>query len=36
MSNEEKNLAIMAMKSKEKWLYDRIMTSKKRKRSQVR
>ncbi|XP_068747917.1 pescadillo homolog [Montipora capricornis] len=36
MSNEEKNLAIMAMKSKEKWLYNRIMTSKKRKRSQVK
>ena len=32
---EEKNLAIMVMKKKDKRLYDRIMHSKKKKRSEV-
>lgn len=36
LSKEEKNLAIMAMKKKDKWLYDRIMHSKKKKRSEVK
>ena len=35
LSKEEKNLAIMAMKKKDKRLYDRIMHSKKKKRSEV-
>ena len=35
MSKEEKNLALMAMKKKDKRLYDRIMHSKKKKRSEV-
>ena len=35
LSKEEKNLAIMAMKKKDKRLYDRIMHSKK-KRSEVK
>lgn len=36
MSKEEKNLALMAMKKKDKRLYDRIMHSKKKKRTEVR
>lgn len=36
MTKEEKNLALMAMKKKDKRLYDRIMHSKKKKRSEVR
>lgn len=36
LSKEEKNLAIMAMKKKDKRLYDRIMHSKKKKRSEVK
>ena len=35
MTKEEKNLALMAMKKKDKRLYDRIMHSKKKKRSEV-
>jgi len=35
MSKEEKNLALMPMKKKDKRLYDRIMHSKKKKRSEV-
>lgn len=36
LSKEEKNLAIMAMKKKDRRLYDRIMHSKKKKRSEVK
>lgn len=36
MTKEEKSLALMAMKKKDKRLYDRIMHSKKKKRSEVR
>nr|XP_058962699.1 pescadillo homolog [Pocillopora verrucosa] len=36
LSKEEKNLAIMAMKKKDRRLYDQIMHSKKKKRSEVR
>lgn len=35
LSKEEKNLVIMVMKKKDKWLYDCIMYLKKKKRLEV-
>lgn len=35
LSKEEKNLVIMVMKKKDKWLYDCIMYFKKKKRLEV-